>query len=269
MKETENKSNQIFETEDNVDAVEKNLPSIARKSTKNHPRVGDKGYVPMKTKDYHAIISCIVEDLIEATNKNDGYKCRLHINNEPLCTEHELIFKVAFVMGDTMAHDKLVCLKKGANSGNNLCRICDVPFDETDDEFCFPKYTRMQDLVHFMRVGNHSKLKELGYWPLIDNAFFKMKYLDDDRGINGSTPSESLHFILQGYFMYALAQFGKLRNMGGDKGNYVFGESSDFLRWTNTRCKSIGFNLSRQSDNSLPRTHFPTGYIIKNKKKRR
>ena len=34
-------------------------------------------------------------------------------------------------MGDTMAHDKLVCLKKGANTGNNLCGICDVPFGET------------------------------------------------------------------------------------------------------------------------------------------
>ena len=64
VKETENKSNQIFEIEDNVDPSEKNLPSIARKSTKNHPRIGDQGYVPMKTKDYHAIISCILEDLI-------------------------------------------------------------------------------------------------------------------------------------------------------------------------------------------------------------
>ena len=95
-----------------------------------------------------------------------------------------------------------------------------------------------------------------------------MKYLDESRGLNGSTPSEALHFILQGYFVYALSQFAKLRNLGSQKGNYVFGASSDFLKWTNTRCKIIGFHLSRQGDKNLPRTHFPTGYIITNKKKK-
>ena len=33
----------------------------------------------------------------------------------------------------------------------------------------------------------------------------------NDRGINGSTPSEALHFILQGYYMYVLSQFSLLK----------------------------------------------------------
>ena len=35
-------------------------------------------------------------------------------------------------MGDTVAHDKLVCLKKGANTGNNICRNFDISFENTD-----------------------------------------------------------------------------------------------------------------------------------------
>ena len=46
-----------------------------------------------------------------------------------------------------MVHDKLVCLKKGANTGNNLCHVCDVSFDESDNEYIILRYTRMNDLI--------------------------------------------------------------------------------------------------------------------------
>ena len=168
-------------------------------------------------------MSCILEDVIEATTNNNGYKCRLNINGEYLDTEHVLIFNIAFVIGDTLAHDKLVCLKKGANTGKNLYRVCEVSFDDTDNEYLLPKYTRMDNLIGIIESKNYSKVQSLGYWPLPENPFFKMGYLDEERGINGSTPSESLHFILQGYFIYALSQFVKMRNSGGCKGNYIFG----------------------------------------------
>ena len=68
--------------------------------------------------------------------------------------------------------------------------------------------------------------------------------------------------------MYVLSQFGHQKNHQSEKGNYIFGETSDILKWMNSRCKIIGFSLSRQTDKTLPRTHFPTGYIFGKKRKK-
>ena len=124
----------------------------------------------------------------------------------------------------------------------------------------------MFEIKNLILHKNFSKVKEMGYWPLQENAFLNLGYMDS-RGVNGSMPLESLHLILQGYFAYALSQFGKLRVKDSVSGRYVFGESSNFLNWTNARCKTIGFYLSHQSDKGLPRTQFPTGYIAVKKKK--
>ena len=160
VKETENKTNQIFLNSHNLDPSEKNLPSFG-KTTNSFPKQGDNGYVPMKTRDYHAIISCILEDVVEATNNDDGYQCQLNINKKTVPMEHLLIFRIGFVIGDIIAHDKLVCLKKGANTGNNICRICNIPFNETDNEYHLPNYTNMKDLIKLMKKKNIPNWKTL------------------------------------------------------------------------------------------------------------
>ena len=82
----------------------------------------------------------------------------------------------------------------------------------------------MLEIKKLISQQNYSKLKEMGYWSLPENAFLDLGYMES-RGINGSAPSKSLHFILQGYFAYALSQFGRLRVKDSLSGRYVFGGS--------------------------------------------
>ena len=53
----------------------------------------------------------------------------------------------------------------------------------------------MSDLYQLIQTGQHMKVRSRGYYPLLENVFFNMKYCDQDRGLNGAMPLEALHFF--------------------------------------------------------------------------
>jgi hypothetical protein len=248
----------------NIDPSERSHPNNRHNNT-NHPKQGIPGYVPPKLRDYHSMLNSILEEVVEATNCDNGIPWKFTIDNVHNNSNYNLIFKILFIIGDTLAHDKLVCMVKGPSSKNNLCRYCNCPFEETDNPKFKFKYTNMMDLKDKFHRKKYEKIKKkMGYYPLQDNVFFKMMYCDNNRGANGAMPSEALHFILLGYYIYAISAFKNLRNNEMTNSNYIFG--AKLIDWTNQRCKIIGFHLSTQSDRSLPRTHFPSGYLVKRSK---
>jgi hypothetical protein len=159
------------------------------------PKSGTASYVPNNLRDYHAMLNVVLEGLKEAVNNDDGFKWNFTIDGISLKNDHYLNFKIMFIMGDTLAHDKLVGLIKGPSCKNNLCRYCNCPFEETDNHLFHFKHTRMSVIKKMIRDGKHLEVKKLGYYPLIDNIFFDMKYCDEERGINGCLLLETLHFF--------------------------------------------------------------------------
>ena len=109
------------------DPAERDLPTfgIEDEIQNSFPKKDELGHVPNKVRDYHAKVQTIMKDLIIATNNDEGYMCQLKLNGTDLPTKHKLVFRIGFIIGDTVAHDKMVCLEKGGNTGNNICRNCD------------------------------------------------------------------------------------------------------------------------------------------------
>ena len=167
-------------------------------------------------------------------------------------------------MGDTMAHDKLVCLIKGPNTLNNLCRNCDISFEETDNPVCTFKYTEINNLNNLIVGKIFSKVRAMGYYPLQNNPIMQLQYCDHEKGMNGSMFSEALYFIFLEYYIYAFTAFKNLRNNNNESAHFIFGVN--FIDWANNRYRLIGLLLSRQSNKTFSRTFFPTGYIFKNNK---
>ena len=159
------------------------------------PKNGNTSYVPNNLRDYPAMLNVIFDDLKAAVNNEDGFKWNFTIDGKSLKKDHYLNFKIMFIMGDTLAHDKLVGLIKGPSCKNNLCRYCNCPFEETDNHLFHFKHTRMSVIKKMIRDGKHLEVKKMGYYPLIDNIFFDMKYCDEERGINGCLLLETLHFF--------------------------------------------------------------------------
>ena len=67
------KYSKMFDRQDEVDPSEKKLPAIG-KETNQLSKHGESGYVQLNTRDYHVIMSYILEALAEATRNDDGYK---------------------------------------------------------------------------------------------------------------------------------------------------------------------------------------------------
>ena len=162
-------------------------------------------------------------------------------------------------MGDTLAHDKFVGLVKGPTTNNPICRYCKCSFDDTDNPRVISQLTTMKEMVSLMDKRNYRKIKNLGYYSITNNAFYKLWYCDEKSGVHGAVPLESLHFLLLGYFMYALGAINKLRKENLTTSRYVFG--GPYKSHLNQTCKYLGLCLSRQPLKLSTRTHFPTGYL--------
>jgi hypothetical protein len=184
--------------------------------------------------------------------------------------EDVLLFpRIFFVKGDSLGHDKFCCLRGG--SGNPQCRYCDCPFDEMDSADFSLKATNMADLAKWTgHAGSHSKnldkATKLGHHAFSENAFFPLCFCHK-HGLNASCPAEILHQCQHGVAKHALLGFFNLTCTAGRRPTMVFSDA--VVELAESALSSTGYQLSGQSDRSLPKTFFWSGYVpCKSKEKK-
>ena len=217
-------------------------------------------------QDMHAMLDKILESLI-SLQKKGGVEFPI---GDKL---YQWSVETLFVVGDTIGHDKLCCLKQGGGSGfpssssnrsadvpNPKCRYCKCTFDELQDPEASHEFTTMTELKE-LSLHNPNKAKSFGYHPLKRNAFFNVSFCDQVGGINASTPAEMLHQMELGLFDRALYAFHNLLVVSETSDNRQSVFTPIRIKYANARLKEIGALMQRQSDRYLPKTYFPTGYI--------
>jgi hypothetical protein len=144
-----------------------------------------------KAKDYHFMLGCILGS-VKDVQKKTGILWNLKYRG----TYHRVVFKfpLMFVMGDTEGHDKL-CGKYLNRTTNveRLCCYCNCKTRDTDDPYVSFTYTKAKHIAAFVKSKNFDRLKSCSYHPL-ENCFNGIEFCDKERGINGASPAESLHY---------------------------------------------------------------------------
>lgn len=204
-----------------------------------------------KAADYHAILHVLLESLDVLMKQgmvvDIFYKGKRYANTE-------LVFFIPFVKCDGDEGDKLCCLYRSRTKGQQcLCRYCQCPNAETDDQEAKHPYKSEPLLKQLLDNNNVDKLKELSQIG-INNCFHGLRFgCHNNRGIHGACPWELLHAILLGIFKYVrdcfFAQVGK---------------DSKTAQEINALAQIYGALFARQSDRDKPRTKFGKG-ILKGK----
>ena len=246
-------------------------------------RLSTKDY-ELKLMDYHAITKVILKSYIAAQKApirwNLRYKEKLHKVN--------LLCPVLFIVGDTEGHDKLVGKYNNRVKTARLCRYCNCPSDRSDDPYFKGTLYKKRTIETMRQRGQKEALNAMSF-HCVENAWKDVLFCDNERGIYGATLAELMHCMQHGLHMYACkALFGsKKAKKGGSKKqnadeevveagddgldeievrptheklsrNGVF--SDTYCKQFDKLCRKYGKYLSRQSDRSLPRTHFNTNY---------
>ena len=207
--------------------------------------VGVKGTV----QDYHAVLSVVLSQTRQV-QEGGGLSWRFSTDG-PIVT---LRLPILMIMGDTVGHDKLCCLRCGV--GNPQCRYCQCPYEEMNNFKKTHRPTKMSRLKR-LSVENKALLRRLGYYPLQNNPLYSLVYCDEVRGSNGCLPAEILHWIEHGLFDDGLGVFFNLLTIEGSQAIFT----PTRIKAAHSLMREIGFHLHRQSDRNLPRTYFRSGYI--------
>jgi len=156
-----------------------------------------------KAEDYHYVIGILLSKFKEA-QELDGIAWQLTFKGKTYSVS--LKIPILFIMGDTEGHDKL-CGKYNARTRNVkcLCRYCNCPTNKSGDCISIRragwKYTRAPMIASLVSQGREEELQEMSYRSLL-NAFTGLHFCDPKRGINGATPSELLHVLQHGLYLY-------------------------------------------------------------------
>jgi hypothetical protein len=100
------------------------------------------------------------------------------------------------------------------------------------------------DIQQLVDNEDSEELHQLSY-HVVDNAFNKLHFGANPRGINGATPCEVLHLIQLGWIKYAIEEFYN---------NVLTGEAKKFL---DRITAAVSGAMQRQSDRDFPHLKFP------------
>jgi len=230
--------------------------------------------INVNLQDYHSVLSTGFDSLKEVHNSgglsiklprpsesdNDGVIVNTeHSHSDINGTKFSLQVPIQNVIGDAQGNDKLCCLKGGFT--NPQCRYCYCPFDQMGNPDAEYQRTKMATIERWCREKPDAA-RNRGYYPLSRNAFFDMPFCDQEGGVHACTPAGFLHQLQHGVIEYACLGFFNLKSVGSIQS--VFTNQS--IKVAEKKMRQIGFFLQRQSDRSLGRTYFRTGYIPKKAK---
>ena len=157
----------------------------------------------------------------------------------------EFIPFVIFIKCDTKEANML-CGQFSTYNANFLCRNCQCPRADSDNPAARYAYKGI-DMIKPLE-GNVQALKLISQHD-IKNAFYKIRFSPmSTRGIHGACPSEMLHAILLGNFMY-------LRDTLYEQ----VGETSAMAGEIDALSQLYGSAYTHQSERSMPTCNFTNG----------
>ena len=152
-----------------------------------------------KYTDYHAMLAIVLSDLTDLVNRNDGLIW--DFQNVPR-TDHrvrkKLLFRVAFIIGDTKGHDVLCCRMGSHNHTPGLCRDCDMLTVNADDPFMPCHFWKQSDLEKM----TEEQLRSYSFLRVMNFPFNRMGFGASPYGINCATAIDVIHSILLGLMEY-------------------------------------------------------------------
>jgi hypothetical protein len=163
--------------------------------------------------------------------------------------QSRLCFKVplCYVIGDVEGHDDL-CARYGSHMTYRLNRECDCLTDSADNPDVMCTYLKASFLTQLRQRNDNETLQSFSFHN-VTNAFDNVCFGANEYGINRATPTEVLHSIQKGWYLYALDGF--YSKIGGQA-------VRDFLDHLVTR---VSADCAHQSDRNMPRLKFANGIL--------
>jgi len=165
----------------------------------------------------------------------------------------------------------------------NICRFCNIPRNSLDDPYQRFWLTDSAILASNMS-NNYEQTARMGYYPMKNNIFHELLWCHEF-GVNQLTPVEPLHCILLGLFIGLLQGFNRLRKpeppertalqasltCEQEEGKTISTKIPPLPQLVFTglykdevvkkELERIGFMLHQPSDDNMPHTYFPSGYL--------
>jgi hypothetical protein len=197
-------------------------------------------------QDFHSMLSCILASFVELQNR--GYIFDVFWEDRLFADTHWKPF-VPFVRCDNKEGDHFGG-KFQVRHGlvKQICRYCHVPMAKTDYHLAnYPRKTvsEIRKLVERADFGGLQAISQ----HYLRNAFYDVRFsLGNDWGIHGACPVEILHSLYLGIFKYIRDIFFA-----------ELGKDSLSAKAINGLAKVYCKLFQRQSDRSIPPTHFSKG----------
>ena len=166
-----------------------------------------------------------------------------------------LVFWTVMVRADT-DEAELLCGKYRSRSKHvkMLCRYCTCPTSKGDSPHANYEAKTVSMIKDLMEIKDVKGLKDISQ-QYIDNAFYKLRFDPTyNTGIHGACPSEMLHAVLLGIFLYVRECFFA-----------QIGPTSQLAKDIDGLAQEYGALYAHNSDRNLPNCKFTHG--IKAKKK--
>ena len=205
-----------------------------------------------KAQDFHCQLEAILESYLPL--EANGMLWDLHYRGK-LYRNLELVFWTVMVKADTDEAEKH-CGKYRSRNGNvkHLCRYCHCPNEETDNHLADYEAKTVVSIQELIDAKDKAGLKDISQ-QYIDNAWYKLRFDPTyGTGIHGACPSEMLHAILLGIFLYVREGFFA-----------QIGPSSMPAKEIDALAQQYGDLFHHNSERNLPGCKFSHG--IKQKKK--
>lgn len=157
-----------------------------------------------KYTDYHHMLRLILRDLNDLVNSNDGLNWQFrNVPGSDSVITKKLIFKLAFIIGDTKGHDVLCCRMGSHNNTPGLCRDCDMTTNLADNPKIPCEFIKQKELA----LLPEEDLKLKSFFHVGTSAFEDLPFGASPYGINCATAVDVIHSILLGLVEYLYTTF--------------------------------------------------------------
>ena len=207
----------------------------------------DENVKVSKMQDYHNLLEVVLEGLVKLQEKG-GFVWDLHYKGNVHKDVHFIPY-ISHLRVDEKEASSL-CGRYGSYTKGvkSYCHNCTCRSEESDNPDARFRFKTPRMINRLVRLNDEEGLKSMSQHNIV-NAFHKLQFgRHNERGIHGACPSEMLHAILLGLFLYTRTVFFE-----------QIGPSSKAAKAVNALAKLYGKLFQHQSDRDMPRTKFCKG----------